>query len=625
MGRIQGQSPAGAKTWADQYVQALAELQAPPVVVEPPAPAPAPVQPAPARSSKYRNGQPLLFQAVAEKTLASRVQGGSAMLHDIYGPTAAYVDPQAGWPWDRPGGDWIDRNGVRHGDAAWASVTTDRQAANQSPKTYTVDVTAVVHYCVQHDRWLALLLRSVAMRTISGAGASLMIEYDDGERVAQPHWCLATASSSSLPNTIADKFSLPLFVEFKRPLRPIKSASLSFEVVEHFSGSDTDVTGWLLDPPLNTDPVQHGTGAGIQGRHDYADGTTRDDWLHHEAINTSDEANFDPAIWGGKSDASKLPHNGLGKFVLSGEDRDNWSLVPSTYKGEGFEPLRPGHGAMRIHMPDSGAVDGSVVHYMGGLAANGMIYLPEPAFGRQGRIFVQYYQRLGTPYNPRKADRKQVRHEAGGTPVWTTGAGKMGIGPDHSTTWGGVSGTSGGPYGWQMRGGWLDCDAEMGGPAEGGVYAGHHLYDYRGNNLHGKPARDPAGYDYGNQHVMLERWGQRGGLGGVLYAGHWYCVETEMKLNTISDTAPGFLPDGELRTWLDGRLVYQRTGMVFRSGPAIRPAYLPGKIRPARDLGIRGLWLNWFHGGKTWNTCARTTFYSGLAWGTEYIGPMRGE
>jgi len=430
-------------------------------------------------------------------------------------------------------------------------------------------------------------------------------------------------TNSVMPDTIAAKFSLPLFAEFHRPTRPIKSAILSFEVVEHWSGRDTDIRGFLLDPPLNSDPVQHGTGTGIQGRHDYTDGTALDDFLHPQAINHSDESHFDPAIWGGASDTSKLPHLGLGKFILSSEDRGNWSLVDSTYRGEGFEPLRPGHGAMRIHMADSGAVDGSVVRYYGGMAANGMIYLPESAFGRQGRIFIRYYQRLGTPYAPRKSDRKQVRHEPDGMPVWTTGAGKMGIGPDHSTFYGGVSGTSGGPYGWQLRGSWYDCDAEMGGPAEGGIYAGHHLYDYLHNNLHGKPVRSPDGYDYGHQHAMLERWGQRGGLGGVLYAGHWYCVETELKLNTISDAAPGFLPDGELRTWLDGRLVYQRTGMVFRSGPVIRPAYQQGRIRPARDLGVRGLWLNWFHGGKTWNTYARTTFYSALAWGNEYIGPMR--
>jgi hypothetical protein len=573
---------------------------------------PAPVAP---QAGKYRNNQPLLFQAVSEKTLAPRLQGGKALLHDVYGPTAAYVDPQAGWPWDRNGGDWVDRNGVRYGEEPWFSVTTDRQAKDQPPKTYTVDVTATVQHCLQHDRWLALLLRSVTARTISGAGVSLLIEYEDGESVTQPHWCIAAVSSSVVPNTIADEFSLPLFVEFKRPTRPIKSAALAFQVTKHWSGSNTDIQGWLLDPPLNADPVQHGTGAGIQGRHDYADGTVLDDFLHPQAINHSDESHFDPAIFGGNSDKTKLPHRGLGKFILSSEDRANWSLVDSNYRGEGFEPLRRGLGAMRIHMADSGAVDGSTVGYMGGLAANGMIYLPEPAFGRQGRIFVRYYQRLGTPYDPRKAHRKQVRHATGGIPVWTTGAGKMGIGPDHSTAYGGVSGTSGGPFGWQMRGSWRDCDAEMGGPAEGGVYAGHHLYDYIGNN--------PAGHQYGNQHSMLERWGQRGGLGGVLYAGHWYCVETELKLNTISDTAPGFLPDGELRTWLDGRLVYQRTGMVFRSGPVSRPAYQQGRIRPARDLGIRGLWLNWFHGGKTWNTYPRTTFYSALAWGTEYIGPLR--
>jgi hypothetical protein len=145
---------------------------------------------------------------------------------------------------------------------------------------------------------------------------------------------------------------------------------------------------------------------------------------------------------------------------------------------------------------------------------------------------------------------------------------------------------------------------------------GYHLYDFIRAN--------PEGHRYGQGDLRSERWGQRGGLGGMLYAGQWYCIETELKLNTINSSAPGYDEDGELRTWIDGRLCYQRLGMVFRTGPAASFPYNASMLRPCRELGVRGLWLNWFHGGKTLATIDRTSFYTGLVWGTKYIGPMKG-
>ena len=85
----------------------------------------------------------------------------------------------------------------------------------------------------------------------------------------------------------------------------------------------------------------------------------------------------------------------------------------------------------------------------------------------------------------------------------------------------------------------------------------------------------------------------------------------------------GYAPDGELRAWVDGRNVYERKSMVFRTLPLVSQPYVATKIRPCRELGVRGLWLNWFHGGKTVATIDRTSFYTGLVWGKEYIGPMR--
>jgi hypothetical protein len=155
----------------------------------------------------------------------------------------------------------------------------------------------------------------------------------------------------------------------------------------------------------------------------------------------------------------------------------------------------------------------------------------------------------------------------------------------------------------------------MAGPDEGGWASGFHLYDFNYNN--------PPGHNYGVQgSSATERWGQLGGSGGVLYAGQWYCVETELKLNTVQNSGSGFTPDGELRAWIDGRLVYEQTGMVFRTLPLVTAAYNSELLRPCRELGVRGLWLNWFHGGKTLASMDRTLFYTGLVWAKSYIGTM---
>ena len=109
----------------------------------------------------------------------------------------------------------------------------------------------------------------------------------------------------------------------------------------------------------------------------------------------------------------------------------------------------------------------------------------------------------------------------------------------------------------------------------------------------------------------------------MMYAGQWYEVETELKLNTVYTGSNSYLPDGELRSWVDGRLVWEGTGMVFRTLPAYDPGYNPSKLRPARELGIKELWLNWFHGGQSENTVDRTMFYANIAWGKSRIGKMQ--
>lgn len=588
-------------------------------------------------AGKYRINQPYLFQTVNSKTIPNRMPGGSPFLWDIYGPTNKYVDFQTGWRWDKAGGDWIDANLTRHGSSPWFSVPVMGAQGATAVKAYQVDVTNALKHCFTAGRWCAFLLvarnasRVVADR-FNGTHPAPVIEvtYVGGQKVQLPCRTMAsTYAGSSGPLTTAAQTNLPAFVEFQRPTAAVLSAVMKFVVTQHWSGNNAVIEGFLLDPPMNAEPVRQGLAStaglldanlenqpGVLGVHRYLDGTSLSSFVHPTQLNFNAEKNFDPAIYErGAQDKTKLPHVGQGKWITAGQE---WDLVPSSYAGDGFKPLAQGLGALRINMAaKSGVVDGSIVGSSGTTAGNAMIYLPDELFGKLDHLFVRYYFRIGGTYKPSAAQRKQVYHEALTPPVWTTAAGKFGIGADHSTSLGGVSGSSGGGNGWQMRHSWYDCDAGTNGPDEGGWAVGYHLYDYYYQN--------PKGHNYGGADgsPVDERWGQRGGMGGMMYAGQWYCVETELKLNSVSTTAPGYTPDGILRTWIDGKLVYERTGMVFRTLPKVQATYNPDKMRPCRDLGIRGLWLNWFHGGKTVSTYDRTTFYTGLAWSKQYIGPMK--
>lgn len=589
----------------------------------------------PAVSGKYRSSQAFLFQSVPSKVIPKRLADGNDFDWDIYGPTYRFADFQTGWAWTRPGGDWLDRDQVRFGPKPWFSIPVDKVQGNASVFNYTGDVTSAVQFVQTANRWNAfLLVVKTAQRVMAGmfskqhAAPSIEVTYSNGQTATLACRLLAVnGANNNGPSTTNEEYGLPVFIEFDRPTAAIRSARLNFVITQHWSGANPTLDGYVLDPPITQDVGQAGLATlggrldeGIDelptviGAHRYLDGLPLSDFIYAGTGNYGVERNYDPAIFGtGPTDLTKFPHAGLGKWVNSDP---RWTMVESSYRGEGFEPLALGVSAVRIPMPaEPGVKDGSIVGYGGTGAANAMIFLPESEFGRLGRIFVRYYFRIGTPYAATAAKRMHVYNEPGAA-VWTTMAGKFGVAPDHSTSYGGVSGSAGAGNGWSMRHSWYDCDAGTAGPDEGGWAAGFHLYDFNYKN--------PPGYNYGSSDSPgQQNWGQSGGLGGMLYAGQWYCVETELKLNSVPATGSGFTPDGELRAWIDGRLVYERTGMVFRTSPVGSYPYSENQVRPCRELGVRGLWLNWFHGGKTLASMDRTTFYTGIVWAKDYIGPMK--
>ncbi|MBI2297755.1 MAG: hypothetical protein HYU66_02170 [Armatimonadetes bacterium] len=111
----------------------------------------------------------------------------------------------------------------------------------------------------------------------------------------------------------------------------------------------------------------------------------------------------------------------------------------------------------------------------------------------------------------------------------------------------------------------------------------------------------------------------RGGYNGKLYDSdevlfnddQWHCVEAMFKLNTLDLAAGTPTADGELRGWVDGKLVIEHTDVVLRSvdWPKMQinqllllPYFAPGLLPHAQTL-----WLD------------------ELAFGTARIGPLPGE
>ncbi len=624
---------------------------------------------------KYRYQTTYLFQDTPGLVEQTAIKGEKVYAWKD-GANKRFVDNQTGWLWDNEGGDYLDKQGSRQGTKAWFTFKADKVVGIDKNYRYHIDVTDAVKYIQEHHRWNALLLKSKTSinRKIAGKYSStpptLTLSYTDGTQETMNIYYSSSlnAVSRSISAPGIESQILPIAMEFARPTKAVSSAQLELTVVGHkkaYTYNQPYIYGFIIDPPVNSMPVKNGLSQqytldqGIEkdpdvlGAHHYIDGSSIEDFVSFAKVLDTDSIRpFDPAIYGiGAQDLTKLPHLDNGKWFNA---KDDFSLVDSTYTAEGFKPLLPGLGAMKVTMPDEGIHHGYLqAQYRGSKASAAKIYLPEKEFGKLDHIFIRYYIRLGTPYFTPRQKHYQVYKDATDQATWNDFGGKFGIVPNHTTSFGGFSGSSGGGRGWQMRLAWRDTLTGVGGPNENAMSLGLHTWDFHHNN--------PKGYNYATSAETNDKWNfnQKGGLGGVIYPGKWYEIEMEVKLNTIIKDDPSqcktytgskyynygdhinpakkgkqipycFKPDGEVRVWIDGRLAFERGGMVMRTWPLHTTAqeisqFKPGSalLPPVRDLGIREIMLNWFHGGLTFSSVPRTTFFTGLVWSKKYIGPMK--
>ncbi|CAL95880.1 polysaccharide lyase [Azoarcus olearius] len=93
-----------------------------------------------------------------------------------------------------------------------------------------------------------------------------------------------------------------------------------------------------------------------------------------------------------------------------------------------------------------------------------------------------------------------------------------------------------------------------------------------------------------------------GGHAGVLDKNRWYCIEQYVKMNTVGQA------DGIVRGWVDGRLAFERTGVIFRH---------------TDKLKIEEVWMNVYHGGGQPTPRDIPMYIDSVVAATRYIGPAR--
>ncbi len=208
--------------------------------------------------------------------------------------------------------------------------------------------------------------------------------------------------------------------------------------------------------------------------------------------------------------------------------------------------------ALRVKIPRGGNTGMNV----------GFNFAPEIGYEPES-IYLRYYLRISDDWNT---------SEGGKLPGM---AGTYGV-----AGWGGRK--SDGYNGWSARGCFY-VNPPGGNPLEGIIPTGNYVYH-----------ADMQGF-YGDIHLWQDDYR------GYLEKNRWYCIEQYLQLNTPMQN------DGVLRTWVDGRLAYQKTDWRWRDTTALK---------------IEQVWMNVYHGGTAPVPEDVFLYIDNVVIADQYIGPM---
>jgi hypothetical protein len=608
-------------------------------------------------AGRYRSTQPLLLQSVDALSRPSTI-GGSPWAPDEsegVGPNSTYVSWATGWKWGVPGGRFVDANMTVQGSVPWASVAANGSGA----VSYPLNLTSLAQAAAANGLWMAIRLQeSGGDRSMAGRAASvrntITYTYSDSSSTTHDATCVAFAGGSSdVPNTALAVVPLPCFVEWPKPdpAKTLSTAIASIRIEEHFSGA-CNLQAFMLAPPLNTQPETGANGLASQaGAFDaglaavpgvnwslrFLDADPESTYIvRAPTVNLFSESYYDPGMYGGVTDLTKLPHayGGVplaGKiFVPTGNEGKAQNITKRT-RAElqtlyGLGPLgvgAEGIGGLEVKIPAQAPANGGAIDNLGGFGARAKIFNTATQYGEQDRVFTRSIVSMHSALD--RAANSRGEFLQSGNPVYETCGGKWGCMPDSSNSFGGSRGSvefgGGGGVGNLIRMMWIQKLAGVDGPDKNSILIGLHLLDdWRGDN---NPVNHRYGKvgDLGHRVNEDERFGQIGGLGASLRLGQRYQLETEIKLNTVNPNGT-WIADGEIRAWLDGKLVFEWTGLVLRTLPRATYVYDPSSLRPAKSLGFTGHTINHFHGGQTPNSRDLVTIYELMSSGSSRIGQV---
>jgi hypothetical protein len=448
----------------------------------------------------------IVFSSVVFCHAASEQDWYEGTYADANGATRDYYNREAGLPWRKYMGDWVDANNVSQGNNAYASTTL---IDDNTSKWIEWDVTTLV------VKWVSGTYENKGMliRSISGGGTHKFRSREYPDPFERPELVINTSRGIYTLTPEADTYNATSTYRGFGDAEDLV-VSGSNNILMRFNLNDIPPDVVVLQARLRLhDFAQYGqmSACGIfrcdQG-HDPPDfppvkGLAAN-YDEDNGIENDPEVifftGFESSSWQDEWSAVGHPENGIALDV----DEANL-FVP--FQGK----------AVRSRIPDGSTSGMSLTYRFRSEIGN------EPE-----EIYFRYYLRFGNSWNP------------------TIDGGKLpGIAGTYGVAgWGGRK--SDGTNGWSAR--------------------GHFRRQLRpGNPLGDKD--NPIGYycyhadmpgTYGDVWLWFD------GYRGYLENNRWYAVEQYAKMNTPREK------DGILRGWVDGNLAFEKTDIRFRHVDALK-------------------------------------------------------
>jgi hypothetical protein len=444
------------------------------------------------------------------------------------GVTCRYYNAGGRMAWWHPGGDWVDAAGKLWGSQPHASIGIGVR------QTGTVTINATKAFAMG-NRGLLLRRSGANVRlysTESGKGPRLLVTQSNGKIVT-----LVPRADATLGSLLQD----PLRCSSINAMGELPVLSISQAAVLEFPPLPAGFTRAELQVTIER----------IYGDTTLQVFALKKPRLPDSTVTTGFAARY-PGDRGICSAAGVLycetwDNDPKNWWKRGGFETENNSWITSN-AGVRF----PARWSRVAYAPSEGYV-GAAIRLT--LPADGVYGTAVPTadfvklgHGEQEHLFYRYYLK----YSPEFRDA--TRCDGGKHPGL---AGDTSLAADSGTA---ADGTNG----WSLRGGYmLNCDQDN--PIYPRVVLSTYAYH-----------ADMEG-DYGTHFPWTGR-----GNAGLANLNEWMCIEGELKVNT-----PG-VRDGVLRTWVNGRLAFEKTNLFLR---AKRPYKIPG------NLGIRKFWGTLHHGG----------------------------